>query len=314
MNKNPPRSKEMLAIATRCANFSAPDVASSTNPPAQLNKYVIPTTNAVKYTPNINVVAINQGYNANNVPPISIIPAAIPTSTTKSSAVFVEESIFLEAKLNAPTVNSMNAPKATENANAPKTNGAYNVIIVPPNSIIPPDIKRSLANSLAFMLASSIPLVAKLNAPTVDNINTLRAAVNPNISPKWSNTYPPIKAPNKSKPEAATTIVANEFRFFSTFLSIAVIPSLSLLMTLFSIVTSVSIANAPKYASGIVTPTTASIILMPERYLRLSFIDSRFFVFLISSMLLICAITLLNAFTFLDISISFAGIDANAFK
>ena len=60
-NKNPPKHNDKAEIPINIANLSAALTASSRFPPTILNKNVTPTTNAVKYTPNNNVVSIIHG-------------------------------------------------------------------------------------------------------------------------------------------------------------------------------------------------------------------------------------------------------------
>ena len=193
---------------------------------------------------NANAPKINGVYIVIIIPPKSIVAAHTPIIIANSLAFFAASFIPFVAKFNAPIVKNMNAPKVTENANAPRTNGAYNVIIVPPNSIIPPDIRRSLPNSSTFNLASFITLVAKFNAPIVKNINALRATVNPSISNKCVDTNPPNNAPSNNIPEAATITIVRDFKLFTTS---SFIGSISFnLPTIFeSIDISLSIANAP---------------------------------------------------------------------
>ena len=110
------------------------------------------------------------------------------------------------------------------------------------------------------------------------------------ISFKCPNINPPISAPSNNKPEAAIITKPSAFKLFSAFLSIVATSPLSFPITLPSIVTSFSIANAPKYAIGNETATIAKFILIHKKCLTQSFIDSLFFILLSLSTLSISLI------------------------
>ena len=197
--------------------------------------------------------------------------------------------------LNAPIVKNINALRTYVNANAPKISFQYNVVIRPPIIIIPADIASNLANSPAFNFASFIPLVAMLNAPIVKNINALRTTVNPSISKKCANTNPPTNAPINNTPEAATIISARVFKLSTTPFSKG-FNSFNLPTIAESKDISLSIANAPKYARGIVIPTTDNTILISMKCLT-KVSDFKVFFSTLLSIVFIpfnCLITLLS--------------------
>ena len=81
-----------------------------------------------------------------------------------------------------------------------------------------------------------------------------------------------------------------------------------------SIDISLSIANAPIYARGIVTPTIANQILIFKILLILSFKDLRLSLLLTSFILFNCSTTLFNIVIFFEISISLEDISASILK
>ena len=99
---------------------------------------------------------------------------------------------------------------------------------------------------------------------------------------------------------------------------------LSLLLTSFisfnlptiseSIDISLSIANAPINARGIVTPTIANQILIVKILLMLSFKDLRLSLLLTSFILFNCSTTLFNTVIFFEISISLEDMNASILK